>query len=245
VWIGDTGATTHNTAYEVGTINHRQATAQDNIIGVTGMPAVAKTIVDIPCEVMQDGKKKHVNLKDVTYVPNSRYNLFSLTKLMLDGWNMSGNKKDGIKMTKGEHVISFNKTVHTPKGVLFVVVLKRREIGESAMAGNGYVNEREKVVANETAMVQKPEKTITINKAHDMCGHMGHVEAWQICDHFGQKISKRGYKQCMDCGKAKAKQLAVTQDNQEHVVAGPDSAWVRQEDAVFKAVLAPDGGRAG
>jgi hypothetical protein len=59
-----------------------------------------------------------------------------------------------------------------------------------------------------------------------MCGHMGHVEAREICNHFGQKISKQGYKQCMDCGKAKAKQLAVIQDNQEQVVAGPEAHQV-------------------
>jgi hypothetical protein len=142
---------------------------------------------------------------------------------MLDGWTMSGNKKDGIKMMKGEHGISFDKTVHTPKGVLFVAVLKQHEIDKSAMVGNGYMKESGKVVAGKTAMVQNLGRAITINKAHDMCGHMGHVEAEEICDHFGQKISKQGNKQCMDCGKAKAKQLAMTQDNQEHVVAGPEA----------------------
>jgi Zinc knuckle len=49
VWIGDTGATTHNTAYIVDTVNHRRATAADHIVGVTGLPAEAKTIVDIHC----------------------------------------------------------------------------------------------------------------------------------------------------------------------------------------------------
>jgi hypothetical protein len=48
VWIGDTGATMHNTAYVVDIVNHWQATMQDNIIGVTGMPVEARTIVDIP-----------------------------------------------------------------------------------------------------------------------------------------------------------------------------------------------------
>jgi Zinc knuckle len=39
VWIGDTGATTHNTSCKKNTINHHKATDQDNIIGVTGVPA--------------------------------------------------------------------------------------------------------------------------------------------------------------------------------------------------------------
>jgi hypothetical protein len=44
VWIGDTGATMHNTSCKKNTVNHRKATEQDNIIGVTGVPAKAMTI---------------------------------------------------------------------------------------------------------------------------------------------------------------------------------------------------------
>jgi hypothetical protein len=39
IWIEDAGATTHNTAYLKNAVNHRAATAQDNIVGVTGPPA--------------------------------------------------------------------------------------------------------------------------------------------------------------------------------------------------------------
>jgi hypothetical protein len=55
-----------------------------------------------------------------------------------------------------------------------------------------------------------------------MCGHMGHMEAREICDYYGQPITTRGFRQCVHCGKAKAKQLAVVQRNEEHVVAGPN-----------------------
>jgi hypothetical protein len=55
-----------------------------------------------------------------------------------------------------------------------------------------------------------------------MCGHMGQAEAREICDYYGQAISKSGFQQCVNCGRAKAKQLLVTQDNKEHVVAGPE-----------------------
>jgi hypothetical protein len=65
------------------------------------------------------------------------------------------------------------------------------------------MNERRTMITTETAMVHNPSRAITINKAHDMCRHMGQVEAWEICEHFGEKISKRGYKQCMDCSKPK------------------------------------------
>jgi hypothetical protein len=79
VWIGDTGATTHNTAYSDCSTNHRNATALDHIVGVTGPPAEAKWIIDIQCQVINEGAVKYIKLKDVAYMPNSRYNLFSLT----------------------------------------------------------------------------------------------------------------------------------------------------------------------
>jgi hypothetical protein len=55
-----------------------------------------------------------------------------------------------------------------------------------------------------------------------MCGHMGQEEARAICNLYGQELTKRGFQQCSHCGKAKAKQLAVAQNNEDHVVAGPE-----------------------
>jgi hypothetical protein len=42
----------------------------------------------------------------------------------------------------------------------------------------------------------------------------------------GQEITKSGFKQCQHCRKAKAKQLAVVADNQEHIVAGAEGHQV-------------------
>ena len=228
VWIGDTGATTHNTAYIVDTVNHRTATAADHIVGVTGPPAEAKTIVDIPCQVVKDGAVQHFKLKDVAYVPSSRYNLFSLTKLMANGWSISGDAVVGIKMSKGDVELKFDKTVHTPKGVLYVIVLHRRKChtGEvkalATIAENEWASDQS-VECGAAMIAASTGKSMTINKAHVMCGHMGHVETKAICDYFGQPLTKQGYRQCTHCGKAKAKQLAVAQRNEDHVVAGPEA----------------------
>jgi hypothetical protein len=226
VWIGDTGATTHNTAYIVGAVNQRQASELDNIVGITGPPAEAKTIVDIPCEMVCGQEKKNVMIKDVTYVPNSRYNLFSLTKLMANGWTMIGGKDVGIKMVKGLQSIVFDKTVHTPKGLLYVAVMKRRvqETGQVEMkkVEEEVVDEAESGWFEHGAVADKQPLPITISRAHAMCGHMGQVEARGVCEYFGQEISKQGFQKCVSCGKAKMKQKTVTQDNSEHVVAGPE-----------------------
>ena len=254
VWIGDTGATTHNTAYIEGAVNLRDASAQDDIVGVTGPPAKAKTIIDIPCEIVRDGVKENIIMKDVTYVPNSRYNLFSLTKLISNGWAMSGDKDVGIRMTKGDKVLLIDKTVHTPKGMLYVVVMKRRRGSDGVMMngseqGDGQSTEADDEVG--AAVAPGQSKPITISKAHAMCGHMGQVEARAVCEHFGQAICKQGFQKCGSCSRAKAKQLPVSQENEVHEVAGPeghrlfiDISSVKHgpEAICVEAVLAVDGG---
>jgi hypothetical protein len=75
----------------------------------------------------------------------------------------------------------------------------------------------------ECIMAAKP---ITINKAHCMCGHIGQVEAREICKQYGQEITKWGFKQCQYCGKAKVEQLTVVANNQDHIVAGAEGHQV-------------------
>jgi hypothetical protein len=201
VWIADTGATTHTTAYANNSINHCEATEQDDMAGFTGVLAKAKTIIDILCEMKRNGKLEKFVLTDVTYVPNSCYNLFSLTKLISNGWFMSSDMSSRIKICKGKHKIKFTTTVHMLKGVLYVAVFNWRKMGTQQ---HEVTNQMHAKVVNgneyrmECAMVAKP---ITINRAHCMCSHMGQVEAHEICEIYGQEIAKSGFKQCQHCGK--------------------------------------------
>lgn len=63
-------------------------------------------------------------------------------------------------------------------------------------------------------------KSMSINKAHAMLGHMGQEDVRAICKHYNLHLVKRGFQLCSHCGKAKAKQAAVLQHNEEHTVAG-------------------------
>ncbi len=42
-----------------------------------------------------------VKLRNVDVIPESHYNLISITKLMEEGHKITGNKKDGITVEKG------------------------------------------------------------------------------------------------------------------------------------------------
>jgi hypothetical protein len=155
------------------------STCEGQHIGDFRTPAKAKTIVDILCEVVWDGKKEKMTLKDVAYV------LDSLTKLMSNRWTMSGSKSAGIKMTKGPNVLNFDETIYTPKGILYVIVLKRRgetQAGPSVEAENDKEAAQLRTIeAGAAITVEEKIKDITINKAHAICRHMGQAEVWELC----------------------------------------------------------------
>ena len=58
--------------------------------------------VDLPgiiCD-KHGNEKQHVTLKKARYIPKANFNMLSLTKLLMNGWEMSGDA-DVIVMRKG------------------------------------------------------------------------------------------------------------------------------------------------
>ena len=133
-------------------------------------------------------------LTQVTYVPEGRYNLFSLTRMMKNGWSMSGDM-DGIVLTKGDKRIVFSKKVHMTKGVLFVARFKRRpntgEVGavqnsqeresdiaekenSEISAGSGTRSKKEQGQNLALSPIKREmiPKVVNINKAHQLLGHI-------------------------------------------------------------------------
>ena len=95
-------------------------------MGVAGPPVEAAKIIDIPSVMTnKEGHKVPIIMSDVTYVPSGCYNLFSITKLMKDGWMLQGEIETGITLTREGKEIHFGEKVHTTKGVLFVAKILR------------------------------------------------------------------------------------------------------------------------
>jgi hypothetical protein len=76
-----------------------------------------------------------VTLRNIDVIPESLYNLISITKLMEEGHKISGNKKDGITLQKGAQVMKFDIKVETLKGVLWCAYIKRPEANGEIAAG--------------------------------------------------------------------------------------------------------------
>ena len=87
-------------------------------------------------------------MKDVSYVPNANFNLFSVTRRMQNGWTLSGDK-NAIILTKDGRTITFDILIKTKKGALYCVYFKRNGREEF---GNAQV-------------------TMSVNKAHELLGH--------------------------------------------------------------------------
>ena len=87
VWIGDTRATQHMTAYKDCMMNIKRATSEDRVTVGNGNIEKTTEIGDLPGVICDQNRNKLTKtiLKDVAIVPSSTYNLFSLTKAMKDG----------------------------------------------------------------------------------------------------------------------------------------------------------------
>ena len=72
VWIADTRATTHSTAYPDHGICPREAKESDNVMGVAGPPVEAAKIINIPLVITnREGHKMPTIMSNVTYVPSN------------------------------------------------------------------------------------------------------------------------------------------------------------------------------
>jgi hypothetical protein len=126
VWIGDTGATQHMTAYRDCMMNIKRATSEDRVTVGNGNVEKTKEIGDLPGVICdQNGNKlTKTILKDVAIVPSSKYNLFSLTKAMKDGWELIG-RKNRLTLKKGGQEVVFDIEIPTPRGVIYAMYLER------------------------------------------------------------------------------------------------------------------------
>ncbi len=66
-------------------------------------------------------------LQSINIIPESHYNLISITQLIEEGHSVKPNKKDRITVQKGGQVIKFDIRVEIPKGVLWCAYIKRND----------------------------------------------------------------------------------------------------------------------
>ena len=110
-------------------------------------------------------------------------------KMMKLGWNLSGNNKEGIILSKGNNVIRFDIPVSTPEGVLWCIYLQRLDSTSTS---------------NEEATFVQVQ--YSIDKTHEILGHLSDTITRKICGHLDWKLSRGTLQPCESCGIGKATQ---------------------------------------
>jgi hypothetical protein len=177
------------TPHKVGMINMRDATREDYVTIGNGSTKVATKIGDIPgviCDIKGNPRDSTV-IKNVTYVPNSAYNLFSLMKMMKAGWEL--NRKGGhLAITRGNHKLVFDIEIATPKGTIFAVYMKRN---------------------TEIVNASTDHTKMSIQKAHDKLGHMSEALTRKAAKSLNWDLTPGTLEPCESCAAGKARQKNV------------------------------------
>jgi hypothetical protein len=168
IWVADTAATCDSTPHHQGAINLREGNS--GVIFGDGRNNEAETTFDLPGIVTDQYRNEVIQamLRNVKHVKSARFNLFSITKRQKDSWLLSGNSKK-IWTEKGEYKIVFDIQIETPEGLIFALHHKRKETGKEINAAG-------------------PEKQvikISINKAHQILGHMNKDMCCKMCKALG------------------------------------------------------------
>jgi hypothetical protein len=130
IWIADSGTTSHTTPHSMGMVNLYKAEAGDTITMGNGWDTETASMIGEVPGMMCDHHGNQVGpvrLGEVKLLPNGKYNLFSVTKLMKNGWSMSGDKT-GMRLVKDGMKIVFDIVIPTKEGILYAMYMQRRVV---------------------------------------------------------------------------------------------------------------------
>jgi hypothetical protein len=193
VWIGDTGATVHQTCHDIGLINSKKATESDSITMGNGSTESAVKMSDLKGTICDKHGREvsTATMTEVTYLKNGHFNLFSIPRMLKQGWKLGGDDEK-IWLHKGAAKLVFDIKIPTPKGALYAMYFKR-----STEAG----------LAATSAGTKMPLKM-----AHDLLGHYNEDMTRQAAKERGWIVTGT-WTPCEDCAAGKAKQKNVPKES--------------------------------
>ena len=194
VWIGDTGATRHMTRHNIGLKNQRKPNGSRATMGNGHVEkaSVVGNIFGTVCDKHGD-QLGPVSMMDVAVFPNLAYNMFSMTKMMRQGWIL-GSNKEAMWLSKGKNKLVFDIVIPMAEGCVFAIYMTRQRNEELANAAT----DRESAI-----------KPITMQQAHDRLGHMSEQATKATASALKIPIKKGELKPCAACAAGKAKQKCI------------------------------------
>lgn len=221
VFVADTGASAHSTGHMHGLYDLKDAEADDSVMNSTGSSQKTAKIASLNGMLCSNrgAQLNTMKLTGVQYVPGQRFNLFSLTKAIRDGWKLGNDGDESIWIEKNDKKIVFDVKIPTKTGFLLGCYIMRN-------------------VETATANLQVKEKKLkmSVMAAHERLGHINEAETRKIATALGWELTKGGMGVCTACTIGKAKQKNVEKDS-DHKPAEKvnerifiDCAWIKKPD---------------
>ena len=232
-WIGDTGATTHMTNNSEGIYNCAYPTESTQVVMGNGTKVNKEKIGTLIGQISsKNGTGEKIELQSVVVSSQAKFNFLSLTALMKVGWQMQGDANK-LTLTRGRKQLVFDHKVKTPKGMLFVIKIKRATSQELATPSiDGTENEskqqqhqnKRRSKNNQKRQPQKFKKNmkrmnregskeirrISRTTAHGIFGHINNDSVSESCAYLGYKIMRGSMDPCNHCREAKAQKEPIT-----------------------------------
>jgi hypothetical protein len=206
IWIADTGATSHVTKHTEGGRKHRQT-------NVWTRRFAGETIRQPDCEMdilvtyvdVNETEKFDVMLGDVQRNEKFNYNLLSVTKMLLKGYKLKGDKHL-ITMWSQTQSIVFDQVIRMKNRTLFCAKLTRN-ICKSEMA-----NSVIQTVKSNSKTAKKILK-VNIKRAHKCFCHMNEIATCKTAAQLGMELLWTGFATCESCAFGKAQQRNVPKES--------------------------------
>ena len=191
LWVGDTGVSRHMAKTKKGFVNVQSANSADSFTlgnGACTQTAIVGTLMGYT------GRTRRIKVNDVSYCPQAKFNLFSLSLMLKRGWLLKGNKDEIILVWESNpnKIMRFNIKIITANGVLFCARI--RPLEETEVAALNFEENN------------KWTKVVSINRLHQDLGHMGESTCREIAKHINIDVARKSMKQCEACVLAKARQ---------------------------------------
>ena len=215
--IADSGATSHMFRSEEGLFDIKEATPSDTVtIGNKGKMQISK-FGKKRIEVYDANGKKHVAVIDCVIIPDLWVTLFSLTKVMKNGFEVVG-KNNCFTIRKGDFHMVFDQKMNTKKGYLLAAKYKILHPPAHAAAAT---------------VTMEHGSIVPIKVFHERLGHANEEVTRATAANLGIKLIGK-LEVCEDCALAKSRRNPIPKEatNKEEFPGGRlslDLSSIRQE----------------
>ena len=194
IWICDTGASNHSTNSDACARDRRETNSSS--VGHVGPVVKATSSIGIPGWFLGKDGSPGVKacLKDVSFNKGLNFNLMSMSRMLVNGWEIVSGNANGIQIKKGDNTIDFNIVIPTPRGAVFACRFMR---GTDVAASSTETGVR-----------------MGIQKAHGLLGHGDENSTRLTAEELGWVIAPGKLEPCEHCAKSKAKQKNVVKKRQ-------------------------------